>query len=396
MIKKFDIAIIGGSFSGMSAALALSEISQDLKIALIEKVDIKNEDRKRDGRGYAISNQSLKFFKEVDIYDSAIKNAGNIRDIKITDYKSPFFLDFIAKDIERKNFGALIESYVVHNALRDRVLKQKNVTIFCPNSYQEIEFSEGEQGDICEVILDNKTKIESDLLLACDGRFSEIRKKFDIDTKIKKFGQTAIVFNIEHQKSHDDVAWEKFLPGGPLAILPLRNKNQSSIVWIAQDQIAQAILQLDEDDFIDKLQQKMELCLGKVKVISENYSYPLVMVDAKKYNYQNMLLVGDSACGIHPIAGQGFNLTLQSVVILRDLIKESFFAGLAINSRSLLESYNKRVKFNTKKMVIATDVLNSLFETKSKTVSLARDFGLAAVNKVNFLKKFFIKNAGGF
>lgn len=396
MIKKFDIAIIGGSFSGMSAALALSEISQDLKIALIERIDIKNEDRKRDGRGYAISNQSLKFFKEVDIYDAAIKNAGNIRDIKITDYKSPFFLDFIAKDIEQKNFGALIESYVVHNALRDRVLKQKNVTIFCPNSYQEIEFAEGEQGDICEVILDNKTKIESGLLLACDGRFSEIRKKFDIDTKVKKFGQTAIVFNIEHQKSHDDVAWEKFLPGGPLAILPLKNKNQSSIVWIAQDQIAQAILQLDEDDFIDKLQQKMELCLGKVKVISENYSYPLVMIDAKKYNYQNMLLVGDSACGIHPIAGQGFNLTLQSVVILRDLIKESFFAGLAINSQSLLESYNKRVKFNTKKMVIATDVLNSLFETKSKTVSLARDFGLAAVNKVNFLKKFFIKNAGGF
>ena len=396
MIKKFDVAIIGGSFSGMSAALALSEISQDLKIALIEKIDIKNEDRKRDGRGYAISNQSLKFFKEVDIYDTAIKNAGNIRDIKITDYKSPFFLDFIAKDIEQENFGALIESYVVHNALRDRVLKQKNVTIFCPNSYREIEFNEDELGDICQVVLDDKTKIKSDLLLACDGRFSEIRKKFDIDTKIKKFGQTAVVFNIEHQKSHDDVAWEKFLPGGPLAILPLKNKNQSSIVWIAKDQIAQAILQLDEDDFIDKLQQKMELCLGKVKVISENYSYPLVMVDARQYNYKNMLLVGDSACGIHPIAGQGFNLTLQSVVILRDLVKESFFAGLAINSGSLLESYNKRVKFNTKKMVIATDVLNSLFETKSKTVSLARDFGLAAVNKANFLKKFFIKNAGGF
>ena len=396
MIKKFDIAIIGGSFSGMSAALALSEISQDLKIALIEKVDIKNEDRKRDGRGYAISNQSLKFFKEVDIYDVATKNAGNIRDIKITDYKSPFFLDFIAEDVEQKNFGALIESYVVHNALRDRLLKQKNVKIFCPNTYKEIDFVEGDNKNFSLVDIGGKIQIESDLLLACDGRFSEIRKKFDITTKVKEFGQTAIVFNIKHQKSHDDIAWEKFLPGGPLAILPLKNKNQSSIVWIAKDDIAQAILELEGDDFIDKLQQKMEFCLGKVKVISENYSYPLVMIDAKQYNYKNMLLVGDSACGIHPIAGQGFNLTLQSVVILRELVKESFFAGLPINSGSLLESYNKRVKLNTKKMVIATDVLNSLFETKSKTVSLARDLGLAAVNKANFLKRFFIKNAGGF
>ena len=155
-------------------------------------------------------------------------------------------------------------------------------------------------------------------------------------------------------------------------------------------------MKLDKKDFVDKLQQKMELCLGKVKVISENYSYPLVMVDAKKYNYKNMLLVGDSACGIHPIAGQGFNLTLQSVVILRDLIKESFFAGLPINSKSLLGSYNKRVKFNTRKMVIATDVLNSLLETNIKTVAIARDLGLAAVNKITSLKKFFIKNAGGF
>ncbi len=394
MTKKFDITIIGGSFAGISAGLALSQISADLKIAIIEKVNIKICDRKPDGRGYAISSKSLDFFKEVGILDEVTKEAGTIRDIKITDYKSPFFLDFLAKDIEKKGFGALIESYTVHNCLRDRLLKQENVEIFCPNSYEEINFDE--ENKLAKVKLDNGDEIVCNLLLACDGRFSKIREKFNIETKIKDYQQTAIVFNIEHKRRHENIAWEKFLPGGPLAILPLKNQNQSSIVWIAPDEIAKAILKLDEKEFAEKLQQKMENCLGDVRVISKNYSYPLKMVEAGKFYHENMLLVGDAACGVHPIAGQGFNLALESIVILRDLVKQSFLSGLSINSNLLIESYNKRAKFNCKKMVVATDLLNSLFETKLKTVGIARDIGLGMVNKINVLKKFFIKNAGGF
>lgn len=394
MTKKFDIVIIGGSFAGMSSGLALSQISPDLKIAIIEKVNIKLQDRKRDGRGYAISSKSLNFFKEIGIFDEASKDCGTIQDIKITDYKSPFFLDFLAKDVDQKNFGSLIESYVVHNCLRDRLLKQENIEIFCPNSYEEIDFNEGRRD--ARIRLDNGEEISCDLLLACDGRFSKIREKFSLDTKIKKYGQTAIVFNIEHQREHENIAFEKFLPGGPLAILPLKNQNQSSIVWIAPDNISQAVLELDKDEFVEQLEKKMEKCLGDVRVISENYSYPLTMVEAKKFYHENMLLVGDAACGVHPIAGQGFNLALESIVILRDLVKESFLSGLAINSNILIERYNKRAKFNCKKMVIATDLLNSLFETKLKSVGLARDAGLGVINKINRLKKFFIKNAGGF
>ena len=390
-LNDFDITIIGGSFAGMSAALALAMVSPDLKIAIIEKQDIVNHDRKPDGRGYAISNSSLRLFKEIGIADQILQEAGTIQDIRITDYKSAATLDFLSKQADEKNFGALIESFIIHNALRNKLVLQKNIILFCPNSYQDIQFLRNK----VTVELDNKIILESKLLLACDGRFSPLRKLFNIHTTEKNYQQKAIVFNIKHQRSHENIAYEKFLPGGPLAILPLKNQHHSSIVWIAPDKVAEAILELDKENFVQQLHKKMENCLGEAEVISEKFSYPLIMVEAQKFYHEKMLLVGDASCGVHPIAGQGLNLGLGGIKILQDLVKEYLFSGLDISSDSLIEAYNKKARREAIKMVVATDVLNSLFETKSLSIGLARDLGLAVVNKIPRLKKIFIRNAGG-
>ncbi len=390
---NFDITIIGGSFAGMTTALALSNVSSDLKIAILEKQDILQQDRKRDGRAYAISAASLQLFKEIGIYDKTAIHAGKISDIKITDYKSSFFLDFIGREVDEKDgqLGQIIENYHIHNALRNQVLLRKNITVFSPNFYREIEFKEGAQ-----VKLDDGRILNSKLLLACDGRFSRLRELYQIHTTQKKYHQTAIVFNIEHERSHENIAYEKFLPGGPLAILPLKNSHQSSIVWIAPDETAQAILSLDEENFVQQLTKKMENCLGKTSVLSEKFSYPLILIEAEKFYYEKMLLIGDAAAGVHPIAGQGFNLAISGIKILCELIKNNLHCGLDISGQNLIDAYNKKAKFEAKKMLVATDILNTLFETKSFSISLARDFGLGLVNKIPKLKNFFIKSAGGF
>ena len=421
MLQNFDITIIGGSFAGMTTALALSNISADLKIAIIEKQDILKADRKRDGRAYAISVASLQLFKEIGIFDETNKHAGKIADVKITDYKSPFFLDFIGREVDEGNgqLGAIIENYHIHNALRDQVLQRKNITVFSPNFYETIEFEKGEQilkqvqddgnsqtiphrhpelvsGSIVTVKLDNGDVINSKLLLACDGRFSKLREFYQIHTTQKKYHQTAIVFNIEHERPHENIAYEKFFPGGPLAILPLQNPNHSSIVWIAPDKVVQAILSLDEENFIQQLTKKMENCLGKTSVISEKFSYPLILIEAEKFYHEKMLLIGDAAAGVHPIAGQGFNLAISGIKILCELIKNNLSCGLDIAGQSLIDSYNKKAKIEARKMLVATDILNSLFETKSLSIGFARDLGLGLVNKIPRLKSFFIKSAGGF
>lgn len=390
---NFDITIIGGSFAGMTTALALSNVSSDLKIAILEKQDILQQDRKRDGRAYAISAASLQLFKEIGIYDKTAIHAGKISDIKITDYKSPFFLDFIGREVDEKDgqLGQIIENYHIHNALRDQVLLRKNITVFSPNFYREIEFKEGAQ-----VKLDDGRILNSKLLLACDGRFSRLRELYQIHTTQKKYHQTAIVFNIEHERSHENIAYEKFLPGGPLAILPLKNSHQSSVVWIAPDETAQAILSLDKENFVQQLTKKMENCLGKTSIVSEKFSYPLILIEAEKFYYEKMLLIGDAAAGVHPIAGQGFNLAISGIKILCELIKNNLHCGLDISGQNLIDAYNKKAKFEAKKMLVATDILNTLFETKSFSILLARDFGLGLVNKIPKLKNFFIKSAGGF
>ena len=424
MSQNFDLTIIGGSFAGMTAALALSNVSPELKIAIIEKQDILKQDRKRDGRAYAISAASLKLFKEIGIFDETSKEAGVISDIKITDYKSPFFLDFLGREVGG-DLGQIIENYHIHNALRNQILLRENITLFAPDSYEEIEFldssltapnvmlslSKHDSGcapkpESCLKKLSMTSKVLvklssgqvlcSKLLLACDGRFSKLRELYQIHTTQKKYHQTAIVFNIEHKRSHENVAYEKFLPGGPLAILPLKNSNQSSIVWIAPDKLAPAILSLNEENFAQQLNKKMEGVLGNARVISEKFSYPLIAIEAEKFYHEKMLLIGDAAAGVHPIAGQGFNLAISGINILCELVKNNLAGGLDISAESLILAYNKKAKSGARKMLVATDILNSLFETKSLSIAVARDFGLGLVEKLPRLKNFFIKNAGGF
>ncbi len=390
---NFDITIIGGSFAGMTAALALALVDEKLEIAIIEKQDIKNHDRKSDGRAYAISSASLKLFSEIGIYEETKKHAGKIADIKITDDKSPFFLDFIGLEVDTKNsqLGQIIESYQIHNALRNRILQQKNISLFCPNFYEKIEFGD----TVSKVTLDNNEVIGTKLILACDGRFSKLREIYNIFTTKKDYHQTAIVFNISHEKFHHDIAYEKFFPGGPLAILPLQNQQQSSIVWIAPNEMAEAILALDEENFVHQLEKKCDGVLGKISNVTDKFSYPLMLIEAQKFYHEKMLLIGDAACGVHPIAGQGFNLAIAGIKILRDLIREYRLSGLDITNSNLILSYNNIARKNAKRMLVATDILNSLFEIKSLTLSIARSLGLGLVNKVPTLKKFFIKSAGG-
>lgn len=389
---KFDIIIIGGGFAGLTSALSLSQFNPNLKIALLEKSDIKNQNKQRDGRAFAISKTSMEIFESVGIANQIKPQGGTIKDIKIVDGgASSYFAPILDFESKNSGFGLVIENYHIHNALRDKSLKQNNLEIICPNFYDEIIFEDQK----VKVVLNDKREIEAKLLLACDGKFSPLRDKFNVKTLNKSYGQTALVFNISHELSHQNIALEKFLPDGPFAVLPMKDNFESSVVWTLKNDKAEIILQMDEENFLYQLKKSAGDYLGEIKITTKPIKYSLDLIVADQFYYQRMVLIGDAAHGIHPIAGQGFNLGIEDIKILTRLVKEYFECGLDIGSEALLQKYNKVRKFETNKMVAATDGLNGLFSNNLKSLKILRNSGLSIVQKIPALKRFFIKSAGG-
>lgn len=397
--NQFDIVIIGGSFSGLISALSIAKSCPHFKIGLLEKSDIINQDKPRDGRAFAISRSSLKLFETIDILEEIKPVSGIISDIKIADGNSPFYLNFHSDDSLEKGaesesnnfFGIVTESFCVHKALRNKTILENNIEIICPNFYQDIIFENNQ----AEITLDNQRKITAKLVLACDGKFSNLRTKFNIKTFQKSYQQTALVFNISHSQPHQNIALEKFLPDGPFAVLPMKNPLHSSIVWTLKSKNAEAILLMDQENFSHQLNKSLNGYLGDTQLIDKAFSYDLNLVAADKFYYQRMVLVSDAAHGIHPIAGQGLNLGISDIKALTSLIKEYDDCGLDIGGETLLQKYSKTRKFETYKMIVATDALNGLFSNNFYILKTLRRTGIGLVEKVSILKNFFIKNAGG-
>ncbi len=391
-MNKFDIAIIGGGFSGLSVALSLSVISSDLSIALIEKTDFLTKKKVSDGKNFAISNNSIKLFQKINIWNHLKDKSGKIKNINISDKNSPLHLHFDSNSFEgSQQMGVMIKSHDIYIELCQKIREQKNISIFSPNSYRDINFNE--KGG--EIIFEDDSRISAQLIIVADGRKSYFREKFQIETYHKHYDQTALVFDIEHSECHKNIAYEKFFPEGAFAILPLKEQNKSSIVWMVKRDIKDVYINFDKENLTRQMMKKIGSDLGKVSIISEVLSYDLELIYPKEYFYQKAVLIADAAHAIHPIAGQGFNLGIKDIMILTDLIEENFKLGEDLNSDELIAKYSKFAKFEAKKMILATDNLDKLFSNNILPVKIARDLGLAITDKIPKLKKFFIKIAGG-
>jgi 2-octaprenyl-6-methoxyphenol hydroxylase len=391
-LLEFDIIIIGCSFVGMTSALALNKNHGHLKIAVVEKQNIFNSPKKTDGRAYALSKSSLDLLQEINILPSILNNSGIIKQINITDGACPYVLHFNTQ--QTANYlGIITENHLLFEALKKNFQAKlhANITLFCPNYYQDISFLQQK----AVILLDNNQQITAPLLLACDGRFSALRQKFNIYTYYKNYHQTAIVFKIKHELSHQNIAFEKFFSGGPLAILPLADNNQSSIVLILPQEKAKLLLTLDNANFTQQLNKQIHKELGTAEIISELFSYPLSAVQAENFVYQQVLLLGDAACGVHPIAGQGFNLAISNLKLLLKLLQTQITAGLPLNQNQFLQNFALQAKKQSVAMLFVTDVLDNLFKNNSQSLGIARKIGLFTINHCKIIKNFFIAKAGG-
>ena len=246
--------------------------------------------------------------------------------------------------------------------------------------------------------------IDCRLVVAAEGRDSPLRRAAGIPVTHLPYDQTGIVCAISHEHPHHNTALEHFLPSGPFAQLPMCASpdaleggapNVSAIVWTERTAIAQRMLALDDARFADAIARRLGGHLGTVRVVGRRWSYGLGALHAHRYFDTRLVLVGDAAHTIHPIAGQGLNLGFRDAMALADLLIEASHRGEDLGAPDLLRRYQRRRRPDNLLMLAATDALDRLFSNDNPLLRLARDVGIAAVHRTPPLKRLFMRQAMG-
>jgi 2-octaprenyl-6-methoxyphenol hydroxylase len=236
--------------------------------------------------------------------------------------------------------------------------------------------------------------LRAQLLVGCDGRNSKIAQLSNISHVGWNYNQTALVCALSHEKQHFGVAHQFFNPAGPLAILPLKG-NKSSIVWTETKDRAKHINDMCDEDYLNALSPVIGDFLGSINLVGDRFSYPLGLSLADSFIAKRTVLVGDSAHGIHPLAGQGLNLGLKDIAALTEVLALAKRRGESFSSKQVLERYQKWRRFDTSAMAFTTDSINKLFSNDNIILRSMRDIGLGSVNATPHLRRSFMRHAAG-
>jgi len=390
---RADVIIGGAGFAGLALAIALRQgLGDPFVVAVIDPTLA--QPQSKDPRASAIAAAARRLFEAIEVWDVVAPNAQPILDMVVTDSKlddavRPTFLTFDGEVEEGEPFAHMVENRHLVDAL---VAKAKELGVeLRPGAVAGFENADG----TVDVALADGAGMSARLLVGADGARSLIRERAGIATHGWNYDQSAIVTTVAHERDHDGRAEEHFLPAGPFAILPLTGK-RCSIVWTETARDAERIVALPDNIFHHELEKRFGLQLGELKVIGPRRAFPLALFTARTFIGERLVLVGDAAHIIHPIAGQGLNMGLRDVAALAEAIADAARLGLDPGGSDVLERYQRWRRFDTMTMSIATDGLNRLFSNHSDVLRLARDIGLGLVERMPALKRMFIREAAGF
>ena len=384
-----DVVIVGGGLGGGTLACALAETGLSSVVVEAGTLEAMLDDR-FDGRASAISLTSRRLLEAIELWPAMAEEATPMRYIRVSEGASPLHLHYDHRDVGDQPFGHMVENRHYRRALYGRIRELDAVTFLAPARAASVERSEAG----VEVLLEDGGRIRAPLVIGAEGRNSRLREEAGIRVSGWSYRQVGIVCTVEHERPHGFIAHERFLPAGPFAILPLKG-NRSSIVWTERADRAPAIMALDDTGFAAELTSRFGDFLGALTIIGPRWSYPLSLQFAEKAIAPRLALVGDAIHAMHPIAGQGLNMGLRDVAALSEVLGEARRLGLDLGAADVLARYQRWRRFDNTLMLVLTDGLNRLFEIDVAPVRLARDLGLAAVNVLPPVKRFFMRHAMG-
>jgi 2-octaprenyl-6-methoxyphenol hydroxylase len=371
MSDSFDVAIVGGGMVGASLAVALAPLG--LRVALVESVPLQSDSQPSfDERTTALSNGSRRIFTSIGVWDSVAPAAAPIHRIHVSDQGRFGFARIDAAEEGVAALGYVLANRVLGAALWERLARDSAIEVLCPARVDDVT-AQGGTITLRAAIGERQLRtLDARLLVAADGANSSIRKALGIEATRWDYEQTAIITNVATRKFHDYVAYERFTATGPLAVLPLAD-GRCTVVWTLAPEVAQETLQLDDATFLARLQERFGFRLGRFTRVGRRHAYPLALTRAEERVGRRVVIIGNAAQGLHPIAGQGFNLGLRDVATLADVIADSH---ATLGDDSMLERYDEWRRTDRRGVIAFTDGLVRLFGNPLGSVKVARDLGL--------------------
>ena len=396
--EKFDVVIVGGGMVGATLACALG--GSALRVAVLEAKEPTTAwpHDSTDLRVSALTIGSVRIFETLGVWSHmTARRVSPFREMHVWDVSGSGVIHFDSADIGTATLGYIVENRVIQVALYERAQEFTNITWL---NGTRIDTLQPSLAETC-LTTDDGRSFTGRLVVGADGPDSPVRQLAGITTCGWEYGQTAVVAVVKTAQSHQETAWQRFLPNGPLAFLPLSN-GESSIVWTTTPEEAQYLLGLSDLEFKGALQTALgeaipgvEQSLGGIVNVSKRASFPLRLSHASHYVQDRLALIGDAAHTVHPLAGQGVNLGLSDAAVLAEVI----FAALAqqrdIGSLATLRHYERWRKGDNLTMAAALEALRRLFDSGLPPLRWLRNWGLQLTNATSPLKNSIMRRAMG-
>ena len=383
-----DVLIIGGGLVGASLACALE--NSGLSVHVVEAHPLKSDlQPSYDDRTVALSWGSRCIFEGIGIWDAMAEQIEAINTIHISD-KGHFGATRLRHQEEHvEALGYVAENRVIGEVLYQRLQQNSKLELHCPARLTGLD----QQDDRVVASIkenDREFAVSARLLVAADGVVSQVRDILHIGSSVQDYGQSAVIANVTPGLKHNNVAYERFTDTGPIAFLPM-TRNRCSVVWTLPVNQADKLMRLGDDEFLQQLQQRFGFRLGPLQKLGNRQAYPLRLIESTQVVRNRVVIVGNAAHTIHPVAGQGFNLALRDIAILTELIASAEDAG----DSKLLQSYVEQRQDDARRVYRFTDSLVKIFSNNSTPLGHMRAAGLVAVGLIPPLRHQLARQSMG-
>lgn len=376
----YDIAIVGGGIVGATVACGLK--NSGLRIALIEPQPKEMAASRR--QAYALTLQTGQILDQIGLWKDILPKITTFYQISLSDSDCPHVVNFQLSDLGTEALGYVGEHSVILTAMQEFLDSCSNVHWLCPARVQQVSYHRDRTEINISTEQDTYT-IKTKLVIAADGAKSQLRQTAGINTKGWKYWQSCIAFTIQTEKHHNNVAFERFWPSGPMGVLPLPG-NRCQVVLTAPHSLAYQLQTMEQGEFLELLEYRTGGVLGSLKLLSDRIVFPVQLMQSDRYVNHRLALVGDAAHCCHPVGGQGLNMGIRDAGAMAEIVKTAYQAGEDIGDLKILNRYQKWRKGENLLILGFTDFLDRMFSGNWQPQVILRRWGLWGLQKIRIFR----------